>query len=127
MTPFKQKVLQAVKSVPYGKVASYGQIALYVGVPRGARQVGWILRGTEGGMDIPWWRIVNNAGKITIKGNLLNDKELQKKLLNSEGVEVSEDFTLDIEKHRFHAGRTLFKKMQLSEDYIDMLHRKYSF
>ena len=54
-----------MQHIPYGRVVSYGQVAAYVGVPRGARQVGWTLRRLED-IDIPWWRVINNEGRISI-------------------------------------------------------------
>lgn len=125
MSPFKEKVIQLIKLVPYGKVVSYGQVAAYVGVPRGARQVGWILRGVEESFSIPWWRVVNNSGRITIDGNLHNDKHMQRKLLMSEGITVSEDFTIDINQYRFIADDKLLKKLKLEDSYIQMVHEKY--
>ncbi len=101
MTLFQRLVLERVHEIPYGKVVSYGQIAASIGSPRGARQVGWILRSMEGQPDMPWWRVVNNAGRITIKGNLLNDAERQRTLLCAEGVAVADDFTLAIEAYRY--------------------------
>lgn len=101
MTLFQLLVLERVREVPYGKVVSYGQIAVAIGSPQGARQVGWILRSMESEPDMPWWRVINNAGRITIKGNLLNDAERQRALLLSEGVAVAEDFTLPIETYRY--------------------------
>lgn len=98
--PFKEKVIKLVQMVPYGKVASYGQIALYAGSPRAAREVGWLLNGFSD-IDLPWWRILNNKGYISIRGNMIADKNLQKKLLETEGVEVGGDYTLDIEKYRW--------------------------
>ena len=48
MSEFKQKVIEVVQNVPFGTVVSYGQVAVMIGVPRAARQVGWILNSTEG-------------------------------------------------------------------------------
>lgn len=103
---FKEKVIKAVQLVPFGKVASYGQVALIAGVPRAARQVGWILRGLEEDVDsgkipLPWWRIVNNAGRISIKGCKYHDAQMQKELLEQEGVEISDKFEFEIEKYRY--------------------------
>jgi methylated-DNA-protein-cysteine methyltransferase-like protein len=123
---FKTRVLEVIRMVPYGKVASYGQIALFVGAPRAARQVGWILNGTEGKIDLPWWRIVNNAGRISIKGTKYNDRELQRKLLRAEGVEVDEDMTFDIEAYRFRPDPKELKEMELTEEYINKLVEKFS-
>jgi methylated-DNA-protein-cysteine methyltransferase-like protein len=99
---FKQRVLGYIAKVPKGKVVSYGQVAAAAGSPRAARQVGAILRGIdpiEG--EIPWWRVINNQGFISIKGNWTAGKEMQKSLLEKDGVKVSDSFTLDINKYRF--------------------------
>ena len=98
VSEFKDKVVQVIRWVPRGKVVSYGQVAVYIGVPRAARQVGWTMRGLEGKIEIPWWRVVNNAGRITIKGNLYNDQALQKKLLEAEGIKVKKDKVVDFKK-----------------------------
>lgn len=88
MSPFKDRVIAIVRMIPEGKVVSYGQVALYAGLPRAAREVGWILKSTEGGsgrsqvrVDLPWWRVINKEGKITIDGTKFHSKNLQKKLL----------------------------------------------
>lgn len=112
MSLFKQKVIEVVRSIPYGKVASYGQIALYAGFPRGARQVGWILNSTEGKIDLPWWRVVNHKGYLSIRGTKFSDKNLQRKLILAEGIIVSEDFKLEINMYRFVPGEKLLKKLK---------------
>jgi methylated-DNA-protein-cysteine methyltransferase related protein len=61
MSKFKDKVLNIVMLIPKGKVVSYGQIATMGGVPRAARQIGWVMH-SHGGIT-PWWRVVNNEGK----------------------------------------------------------------
>lgn len=102
MSEFKQIVILNIKKIPKGKVVSYGQIAAAAGHPRAARQVGWILRSLDTSKNnIPWWRVLNNRGAISIKGNLAATKELQRDLLMKEGIEVAEDFTLDMEKYRY--------------------------
>lgn len=123
---FKQRVLKAVCLVPFGQVASYGQIALMVGVPRAARQVGWILNGTEedfvsGQNSAPWWRIVNNQGRISIKGTKYNDAAVQKKLLEGEGLKIKKDLTFDIELYRFHPSLEQLKELGLDDDYVSEL------
>jgi methylated-DNA-protein-cysteine methyltransferase related protein len=101
LSPFQQAVLDEVRKVPAGKVASYGQIAAYVGQPRAARQVGGAMNSMEGVPDYPWWRIINNAGAITIKGAITANKRMQKELLESEGVEVTSDYTVDMARYRY--------------------------
>ena len=78
MSPFTEKVVAIVRMIPQGKIASYGQVALYAGLPRAARQVGWVMREVQ--EDMPWWRVLNNKGRISIEGNWHADKHLQKKL-----------------------------------------------
>jgi methylated-DNA-protein-cysteine methyltransferase-like protein len=53
MTEFQEAVARTVRLIPSGKLMSYGQIAVYVGVPRGARIVGWLMRSMETKVDIP--------------------------------------------------------------------------
>src|SRR5689334_16861853 len=116
MSQFKEKVIEIVRMIPAGKVVSYGQMAAYAGAPRAAREVGWTLKETK--VDIPWWRVINNAWKISIEGNFQADKPLQAKLLMSEGIDVSDDFTLDIEKYRWRPSIEEIRPLQLPEEYL---------
>jgi methylated-DNA-protein-cysteine methyltransferase-like protein len=102
MDTFKQQTIKFVKKIPKGKVASYGQVAAACGSPRAARQVGSVLRGLDTSVsEIPWWRVINNKGLISIKSNWTATKELQANLLKKDGVKVGKNFILDIEKYRF--------------------------
>ncbi len=102
MQNFKAQVLAFIKLVPKGKVVSYGQVAAAAGSPLAARQVGTVLRGIDPSQNnIPWWRVINNQGEISIKGNWTATKELQKALLIKEGIAVNSDFKLDIKKYRW--------------------------
>lgn len=125
LSQFSRKVIQVVCSVPKGKVVSYGQVAVYVGVLRAARQVGWTLRSLEDDISIPWWRVIGNAGRITIKGNKYNTPQLQKKLLEQDGVEVSSKLEIDIAKYRFIADNELLRLWQLPEVYREKVLQKY--
>ncbi len=102
-TPFKNKVIKVVSKIPYGCVASYGQVALYCGAPRAAREVGWTLNRMENVDEVPWWRVVNNTGRITIKGSSFS-ADMQRILLRAEGLIISEDFTFNIEEYRWKPG-----------------------
>lgn len=127
MSPFKEKVIEIIRLVPPGKVVSYGQVAAYAGLPRAAREVGWILNGSEHQqIDLPWWRVVNNKGYLSIRGHQTVDKELQKKLLEAEDIVVSNEFELDMKKYRYRMPITDLKKLELSETYRETLLAKYS-
>ncbi len=125
MSEFKNKVIQIVREIPYGTVASYGQIASYAGAPRAARQVGWILNQLEDKILVPWWRIVNNAGRISIKGCRYNTPQIMKQLLESEGVVVKDDLTFDIEQYRYHATDDDLVRWRLDERYIELIDANY--
>lgn len=121
---FSKAVELVVTQIPLGKVVSYGQVAAYVGVPRAARGVGWILRQAQDKL-LPWWRVINNQGRISIKGNMWHDAVNQRELLRSEGVVVAEDFTLEIEKFRFKATRKQLEVWGLANDYLEIVWRKF--
>jgi len=99
---FREKVIAFIKKVPKGKVVSYGQVAAAAGSPRAPRQVGTILRSLDPSDGrVPWWRVINNQGVISIKGNWTATKEAQRDLLAKEGIKVSEDFKINIEMYRY--------------------------
>ncbi|MDQ3099173.1 MAG: MGMT family protein [bacterium] len=125
MSEFTDAVISIVRQVPYGTVASYGQIAAYTGVARAARQVGWTLNRIEGRVEVPWWRIVNNAGRISIKNTEFNTPMLMKQMLEHEGVDVASDYTFDIGKYRFRPSVTQMKSWQLDDEYIERICKKY--
>jgi len=97
MTEFTKQCIDIIKKIPMGEVATYGDIALYAGNPRGARQVSRILHSMSKKHDLPWHRIINSKGTISLTGNGL---ELQKELLISEGVEVDCNGKIDLSKYR---------------------------
>lgn len=95
---FKERVIQIVKNIPYGRVTTYGTVATLAGLPRGARLVGGILRFNSQENDLPWHRVIDRNGLISIK-SLTHPKPLQKALLEQEGIEVSDDFMINLEKY----------------------------
>ncbi len=79
-----EAVIEAIRSVPPGRVASYAQIASLAGIPRGARQVAWILHSSSEKHGLPWWRIVRSSGEIALPDE--SGGMEQKELLLREGV-----------------------------------------
>jgi alkylated DNA nucleotide flippase Atl1 len=63
---FGARAHAAVRAIPPGRVASYGAVAAAAGRPGAARAVGRILRGVGEREDVPWWRVINSRGEITI-------------------------------------------------------------
>ena len=84
-TSFFKAVYEAVKRIPSGKVASYGQIAAAVGRPRAARQVGWALHVNPEPGTIPCHRVVNRFGRVA-PGFAFGGSDVQRQLLEKEGV-----------------------------------------
>ncbi len=84
---FFDRVYAVVRQIPRGKVASYGQIAALLGYPQAARTVGWALNALRGSevADVPWQRVINSAGRISISRADLS-ADLQRALLEEEGV-----------------------------------------
>ena len=91
---FKDNVLDTVNKIPSGKVTTYGTVAALAGLPRGARLVGGILH--YAGNRSPWHRVINRYGFISTKCPD-HPRALQKALLLEDGVEVSEDFMVNLE------------------------------
>lgn len=93
---FTQRVIIAIKYVPRGKVATYGLIALVAGNPRGARQVAWTLHSVTEKEKLPWHRLINSQGKISLpKGG---GYETQKELLIEEGVTFDRQDRIDLDR-----------------------------
>ena len=95
---FKDKVIEISLKIPYGRVTTYGTIATLAGMPRGARLVGGILHYWGEKIDLPWHRVINRVGFLSITC-MEHSKQLQKHLLESEGIAVSDDFIVNLEKY----------------------------
>ena len=95
--PFSARVKRIIKSVPRGKVATYGQVAALAGNIRAAQQVAWILHSSSDKHNLPWHRIINSRGGISLKP--LHGFEIQKELLRNEGVVFAENGTIDLTRY----------------------------
>jgi methylated-DNA-protein-cysteine methyltransferase related protein len=80
-------VYRLVQQIPRGRVFTYGALAKALRLPGGARSAGRAMAATPSGRGIPWHRVVGERGKILIRGP---HAMLQKKLLESEGVQIVE-------------------------------------
>ena len=99
---FYEQVYAVVRRIPRGKVSSYGRIAAMLGRPRAARAVGYALNALRDKQNdpayqnIPWQRVVNSQGRISIV-NRENSANRQAELLRNEGVAVSEELKIDLD------------------------------
>lgn len=82
-----QEIYQVVALIPYGKVATYGQIAALAGFPRHARLVGYALnRLLAPDSKLPWHRVINAQGRLSLHKLDMNAENLQRFKLEQEGV-----------------------------------------
>jgi methylated-DNA-protein-cysteine methyltransferase-like protein len=79
-------ILQVVALIPYGKVATYGQIAKMAGLPKHARMVGRVLQQVED--DLPWHRVISSQGRISLSKLDAQGDNLQIMKLQAENIAV---------------------------------------
>ncbi len=101
---FKDRVIKIIKQVPYGRITTYGTVATMVNFPRGARFVGGVLHFNSEKFNLPWYRVVNRNGFISTNCPE-HMKNLQKALLEQEGIEVTPDFMIDLDKYGWFGER----------------------
>jgi methylated-DNA-protein-cysteine methyltransferase-like protein len=90
VNPRYAAIYQMVRQIPSGKVATYGQIAQLIGLPGHARQVGYALFRVAPMDDVPWHRVVNAQGKISRSPMRQGGDDLQRILLEQEGIQFND-------------------------------------
>ena len=98
MSPLSQAVYEQVKRIPRGKVATYGLIARLAGYPRAARAVGFALHRNPQPGVIPCHRVVFRDGSCA-PGFAFGGPDVQRSLLESEGITFTEDGRADLSRH----------------------------
>ena len=93
-----ERIYEQVKRIPKGRVATYGQIALYAGNPRWARVVGYALHVNPDPDSIPCYRVVNREGRVS-EAFAFGGENMQIQMLRQEGVEVSDEGIVDLENY----------------------------
>ena len=96
-TEFSKKAIEIMKKIPAGKVCTYGQIATLAGNNRGARQVVRLLNSSWQKENLPWHRIVNSKGTISLRPG--DGYEMQKSLLLAEGIVFDFKDKIDFKKY----------------------------
>lgn len=108
--PFFVHVYRLVSQVPKGKVVTYGQVAALLGAPRAARAVGTALRYLPRPLSqtVPWQRVINASGGISIRGDVYRVDE-QRWLLESEGIEFDRFGKIDLKKYQWAGPKRKIK------------------
>lgn len=110
-TPRKYHLIwETVSQIPKGRITTYGEIATLAGLPGQARLIGYALHNLPANTKVPWHRVINAQGKISLS-NLDGMHDVQWQLLKKEGV-------------RFFKERTSFSKYGWLQNLPKHLHRR---
>ena len=96
-----EKIYDIVKRIPEGKVATYGQVALFAGNPHWSRVVGYALHVNPDPENIPCFRVVNRFGRVS-DAFAFGGGNRQIELLRADGVEVSDEGYVDLSKFQWN-------------------------
>ena len=91
-----------VSRIPQGRLATYGQIADLIGAYGCARQVGWALRRLTLPSDVPWHRVVNAQGRISMSLSREGSDWIQREMLIAEGIPVDAEGRLPLRRSLWH-------------------------
>jgi methylated-DNA-protein-cysteine methyltransferase-like protein len=100
-TRFTERVIAVVRSIPRGRLMTYGSVAAAAGSPRAARGVVWILHSSSVSARLPWHRVVGSGGRIALGSG--RGGELQRAMLESEGIEPGLDGRIDLDRYGWAA------------------------
>jgi len=95
-----ERIYSVVRRIPRGRVATYGQVAELAGLGGHARQVGYALHALSSDRAVPWQRVINSRGEISLRGEPGSDL-LQRDWLEREGVEFDAAGRVDLRRYRW--------------------------
>ncbi len=104
----RDRIYEVVRRIPAGRVATYGQVATLAGARGHARQVGYALHGLPDGVDVPWHRVINARGQISVRSSPGSGVD-QKELLEAEGVQFDSLERIDLSRFRWRARPALWE------------------
>lgn len=96
-TETSRRLIEAIRSIPRGRVSSYGRIAALAGLANGARAVVRLLHSSAETEKLPWHRLVRKDGSIALPEG--EGRELQRALLESEGIELDPGSRVDLSRY----------------------------
>ncbi len=98
MDQFLTQIFTVIYQIPEGKVSTYGEVAKMAGYPGYARHVGKALSKLPKGSKMPWFRVINSKGEISLTGP---DWERQRERLVAEGIAVSIEGKVSLKKYKW--------------------------
>jgi methylated-DNA-protein-cysteine methyltransferase related protein len=96
-------IYKVVRQIPYGKVATYGQVAELADLPRRARLVGYALFRVDTNSDVPWHRVINAKGEISESPFRQGGDYLQRSRLEAERIEFSPQGKINLQRHQWRS------------------------
>lgn len=117
-----QSIYQVVQQIPYGKVATYGQVAELAGLFGQARQVGYALYRLAPDSDIPWHRVINAKGQVSHSPFRKGTDALQRALLEQEGMTFTQAAAVDLQVYLWHPTPPELSHFDAAS-YEDLEHR----
>ena len=100
--PLRTRIYEVVRRIPVGRVATYGQVATLAGLRGHARQVGYALHDLPDGSDVPWHRVINARGEISLRSSSGSHRE-QRRRLEAEGIGFGSGGTIELSRYRWRA------------------------
>ena len=105
-----ERYYAVIRRIPAGRVATYGQVAALAGFPAHARQVGYALYALREGTLVPWHRVVNARGRLSL-GAVIPEGDVEQRIrLEIEGVEFDADGRIDLERHQWRPRTRILDK-----------------
>ncbi|MBE4603632.1 DNA base-flipping protein [Vibrio navarrensis] len=98
MDQFLPQIFAVIHQIPFGKVTTYGEVARMAGYPGYARHVGKALGNLPKGSKLPWFRVINSQGKISLSGE---DFVRQREKLLAEQIEVNQSGRINLRKYKW--------------------------
>ena len=109
-TPLWPRIYAVVARVPRGRVVTYGQVAALAGLPRQARLVGYAMHGLPDGSTLPWHRVINAQGKVSVRSFAGPSEGLQRHLLEEEGVTFDDGGRVSLKRYRWKPQASSVKR-----------------
>ena len=98
-TELSQRIKRVIRRIPKGTVATYAQVAALAGHPRAVRAVFWILHSSSTTAKLPWQRVINSKGRISLLPG--NGYEEQRMLLEKEGIVFELGGSVDLDRYQW--------------------------
>lgn len=95
------RIRAVVRRIPAGRVSTYGDVAVLAGMPGQARLVGYALHALPQHTTVPWHRVINARGRISLGRAVPGGELVQQRLLEGEGVEFAADGRVDLKRFRW--------------------------